>query len=131
MVVRNCHYEPLLLDTHATWKESKGGQVKPEGGGTRPLAWQYLVPKLRAALQELGLGTSGLKPTLVARLIEHQRANAPGHPSGTEDESRPRQRQRTERTVRERLLELSSLKEESLISQEEYDAKRREVLADL
>jgi len=81
------------------------------------------VPKLREVLGKLGLDTSGLKSALLDRLLA-------AHESTT-TQSRPRQRQRTERSVRERLLELSSLKEEGLVSQEEHDSKRHEILADL
>ena len=89
------------------------------------------VPKLRAALQQLGLSTSGLKPALVDRLLAAQKKSDEDDESAAAEESRPRQRQRTERTAKERLLELSSLKEEGLVTQEEYEAKRRDILADL
>jgi len=86
------------------------------------------VPALRTALQRLSLSTSGLKAALCDRLLAAQQS-APEE--SAPEESRPRQRQRTDRTVRERLLELQSLKDDELVSTEEYDTKRREILADL
>eukprot|EP00966_Prymnesium_polylepis_P141360 3264427-Prymnesium_polylepis.1 len=89
------------------------------------------VPKLKEALGELGLPTNGLKAGLIDRLLAAHQIDAKKTAAEADTEERPHQRPRVDRSVRERIIELNGLKDDNLVTQEEYDATKKAILADL